>query len=75
MVKGEFTYNSYLAHLLEREMRTRAERVGFLDAKQHPTPQNSFEVECEREGYSIGYALGRMYLVKSAQEGGEHATD
>lgn len=67
---GEFTYNSYLAHLLEREMRTRAERVGFLDAKQYEEPHNSFEVVCEQEGYEVGWHLGRMYLAKAQQEGG-----
>lgn len=68
---GEFTYNSYLAHLLEREMRTRAERVGFLDARQYTEPHNSFEVVCEQEGYEVGWHLGKMYLSKAEQEGGD----
>ena len=65
---GEFTYNSYLAHLLQREMRARAERIGFLDAKQYGgVPHNSFEVECEQEGYAVGFHLGLMYLAKDTE--------
>lgn len=67
---GEFTYNSYLAHLLEREMRARAERVGFLDAKQYEEPQNSFEVGCEQQAYNIGWHLGKQYLAKAQEERG-----
>ena len=66
---GEFTYNSYLAHLLEREMRARAERIGFLDAKQYKEPHNSFEVVCEQEGYEVGWHPGKMYLAKAQAEG------
>lgn len=67
---GLFTYESYLQHLLARERRAHAERVGFIDASLGPRLRKHITPTCTKEfieGYDTGFALGQIYLKKKEQ--------
>lgn len=58
---GEFTYDTYLEHLIEREARTRAELQGFRDAKDFPHPV-CYSLHGLQDSYEVGFHIGRFYL-------------
>jgi len=60
---GEFTYETYLAHLIEREQRVRAEIQGFVNAKDLPSP-GLYGIPDLAESYAVGFHLGKLYLKK-----------
>jgi len=62
---GSFTYDTYLAHLVVREQRCKAELAGFLDAKDRENP-GSYGIPELIESYEMGYHLGKIYLQKEA---------
>jgi hypothetical protein len=60
---GEFTYDSYLAHLIEREQRVRAEIEGFVTAKDLSSP-GAYVIPELSDSYEVGFHLGKLYLKK-----------
>lgn len=63
---GEFTYDSYLAHLVEREQRCRAEIAGFIDARTLDYIGKYGIPELD-ESYQVGFHIGKMYLTKGEE--------
>ena len=60
---GSFTYDTYLAHLIEREQRVRAEIEGFVNAKDLSSP-GRYGIPDLAESYAVGFHLGKLYLKK-----------
>lgn len=60
---AEFTYDTYLAHLIEREQRVRAEIEGFVNAKEMLHP-GLYGIPDLAESYEVGFHLGKLYLKK-----------
>lgn len=63
---GEFTYDSYYAHLKDRLNRITAEIHGFGDARlridqRYPVDHLSKDYQ---EHYQIGFYMGTMYMEK-----------
>ncbi len=65
-MNGEFTYDTYLAHLIEREQRCRAEIEGFVNANELRQP-GLYGIPELRESYELGFHLGKMYLKKGEE--------
>lgn len=63
---GSFTYDSYLAHLIEREQRCRAEIEGFVDARTLDYLRN-YGIPELAESYHVGFHLGKIYLTKGKE--------
>ena len=62
----EFTYDTYLAHLIEREQRCRAEIEGFVDAKELDY-LGTYGIPELAESYRVGFHLGKVYLAKKEE--------
>lgn len=55
-------YQEHLAYLIKQEMGARAERYGFVDAKEQSVP-TPFGTDYEQQRYQQGFDDGKIMLA------------